>query len=56
MTYVCNTCGWEYDEDATTLGPGVPKGSFVPGTTWEDVQDDFLCPLCGASKDMFSKA
>lgn len=56
MTYVCNTCGFEYDEDAATVPPGVPKGRFEPGTKWEDLGDGFLCPLCGASKDMFSKA
>jgi len=56
MVYVCNTCGWEYDEDVDTLGPGVPKGSFTPGSNWEDIHDDFMCPLCGASKDMFSEA
>ena len=41
MKYVCDVCGWEYDEEA-----GYPEGDIEPGTKWEDVPEDFVCPLC----------
>jgi len=46
--YVCTFCGYVYDQ---TLG--VPDNSIAPGTSWEDVPEDFVCPVCGVSKDMF---
>ena len=49
MKYVCS-CGWEYNEAA-----GAPKNGIEPGTAWEDVPEDFACPLCGLGKDAFSK-
>ena len=49
--YVCDLCGWEYDPEA-----GYPDGGIAPGTAWEDVPADFVCPLCGASKEEFSEA
>ena len=51
MKYVCNLCGYEYDEIA-----GAPENGIAPGTKWEDLPDDFTCPICGAEKDEFSKA
>ena len=51
MKYVCNLCGWEYDESE-----GYPEGGIAPGTKWEDVPEDFTCPLCGVDKDQFSEA
>ena len=51
MKYVCDVCGWEYDEEA-----GAPDQGIAPGTKWEDLPDDFVCPLCGVGKDMFSEA
>ena len=48
--YVCETCGWEYDPEV-----GYPEGGIAPGTAWEDVPEDFECPLCGVGKDMFSE-
>jgi len=50
MKYVCDLCGWVYDEAI-----GCPEEDLAPGTKWEDVPDDFLCPLCSAGKDQFSK-
>ncbi len=41
MKYVCNICGWVYDEAET-------------GVKWEDLPEDFVCELCGAGKDEFS--
>ena len=49
--YVCDLCGWEYDE-----AEGYQEGEIAPGTKFEDLPDDFVCPLCGASKAQFSEA
>ena len=43
--------GWEYDEEA-----GYPEGGIAPGTKWEDVPEDFECPLCSVGKDQFAEA
>ena len=50
MKYECGACGYIYDEAA-----GEPESDIEPGTKWEDVPDDFVCPLCGAGKEEFSK-
>ena len=50
MKYICDVCGWEYDEE-----DGYPEGGIAPGTKWEDVPEDFECPLCFVGKDQFSK-
>ena len=49
--YVCDACGWEYDEEA-----GDPEHGIAPGTAFSDLPDDFVCPLCGVGKDIFSEA
>ena len=49
MKYVCDVCGWEYDEEK-----GYPEGGIAPGTKWEDIPEDFECPLCFVGKDQFS--
>jgi len=46
--YVCSACGYTYDESA-----GAPEIGVTPGTKWEDVPDDFACPLCGVPKSAF---
>ena len=51
MKYVCDICGWEYDEEA-----GDHENGIAPGTKFEDLPDDFVCPLCGADKSGFSEA
>lgn len=51
MKYVCDVCGWEYDEEK-----GAPEHGIAPGTKWEDVPEDFECPLCSVGKDEFSEA
>ena len=33
---------------------GYPEGGIAPGTKWEDVPQDFECPLCAVGKDQFS--
>lgn len=49
MKYVCNACGWVYDEEV-----GCPEQGIAPGTAFEDLPEDFTCPLCGVGKDEFS--
>ncbi|MFA5675899.1 MAG: rubredoxin [Christensenellales bacterium] len=46
--YECTVCGYIYDP-----AKGDSDNGVKPGTVWEDVPEDWVCPLCGASKDMF---
>jgi len=48
--YVCTVCGYIYDPEL-----GDPDSGVDAGTKWEDVPDDYECPVCGASKDDFEK-
>jgi len=48
--YVCSVCGYVYDP-----GQGDPDNGVAPGTKFEDLPDDWECPVCGASKDDFEK-
>lgn len=48
--YVCSICGYIYDEAA-----GIPEADIAPGTKWEDLPEDWVCPLCGAAKSDFEK-
>lgn len=50
MKYVCNICGYVYDEELGDVDNGIE-----PGTKWEDLPEDFVCPLCGVGKDDFSE-
>ncbi len=50
MKYVCDVCGWVYDEDE-----GYTEGGIAAGTKFEDLPDDFVCPLCGVGKEDFSE-
>lgn len=47
--YICDICGFVYDEAA-----GIPEKGIAPGTAFEDLPEDWTCPLCGATKDEFS--
>ena len=49
--YVCSVCGWEYDEEL-----GDAENGIAPGTKFEDLGDDFACPLCGVGKEDFELA
>ena len=51
MKYVCDVCGWEYDEEI-----GDPDNGIEPGTKFEDLPESFECPLCGVGKDNSSEA
>ncbi len=44
----CIVCGWVYDEET-----GDPDSGIEPGTRWEDIPDDWLCPDCGVGKEDF---
>lgn len=46
----CTICQYIYDPAV-----GDPDSGIAPGTAFEDIPDDWYCPLCGAGKDMFEK-
>ena len=48
--WVCNICGYIYDPEV-----GDPDNGVAAGTAWEDVPEDWVCPLCGVGKDQFSE-
>jgi len=48
VMYKCIVCGYIYDPEQ-----GDPAGGIEPGTQFIDLPDDYLCPICGASKDEF---
>lgn len=48
--YVCDLCGYEYDPTN-----GDPDSGVAPGTPFENLPADWVCPLCGAGKEDFSK-
>ena len=48
--YVCQICGFVYDE-----AKGMPDRGIAPGTTWEQLPENWVCPLCGAPKSQFKK-
>ena len=50
MKYVCDVCGWIYDEAA-----GAEELGIVPGTKFGDLPEDFLCPLCMVGTEFFSE-
>ena len=50
MKYVCDICGWEYDEAL-----GDPDNGIAPGTKFEDLPEDFVCPMCGVGKEDFEE-
>ncbi|GHT72936.1 Rubredoxin [Spirochaetia bacterium] len=49
--YVCNVCGYEYDPEK-----GDPDGGIAPGTPFESIPEDWVCPTCGVGKGDFSPA
>lgn len=46
--YRCTVCSFIYDPEL-----GDPESGIAPGTTFEDIPEDWTCPLCGVTKDMF---
>ena len=49
MKYICDVCGYVYDS-----ADGDPDNGVKAGTAFDDLPEDWVCPLCGASKDDFS--
>ena len=41
MEYVCDVCGWIYNEEM-----GDPDNGIAPGTKFDELPEDFICPLC----------
>ncbi len=50
MKHICDLCGYVYDPEEGDLDNGIE-----PGTEWEDLPEDYECPLCGAGKELFSE-
>jgi len=48
--YNCTVCGYTYDPAQGDLDNGI-----TAGTPFEQIPDDWVCPVCGASKDQFEK-
>lgn len=46
----CAVCGYIYDPEA-----GDPDGGIAPNTPFENIPDEWTCPVCGATKDLFEK-
>jgi rubredoxin len=48
--YVCQICGYIYDQ-----AEGDPDSGLAPGTPFEDIPDDWTCPLCGVDKSQLEE-
>lgn len=46
--YVCEPCGYVYDPEV-----GDPDNGIAPGTAFEDIPEDWVCPICGMGKEVF---
>ncbi len=51
QNWVCTVCGYVYDPKI-----GDPDGGIEAGTPFEEIPDDWVCPVCGAGKDDFELA
>lgn len=49
--YVCEFCGYEYDPEVGDTDSGI-----APGTAFEDIPEDWKCPVCGVGKENFQPA
>ena len=47
-TWQCQTCGFIYSE-----AEGLPTEGLAPGTRWNDIPEDWICPDCGMAKQQF---
>jgi len=47
-TWQCGACGFLYSE-----AEGLPDEGIAPGTRWEDIPEDWICPDCGMAKEQF---
>lgn len=48
--YVCDVCGYIYDPEIGDLDSGI-----APGTSFQDLPDEWICPVCGVGKEQFSE-
>jgi rubredoxin len=48
MQHECQNCGYIYDPDV-----GDSEGGIKAGTSFEDIPEDWVCPVCGATKSQF---
>ena len=48
--WICTVCGYIYDP-----AKGDPENGVAAGTSFEDIPSDWVCPVCGASKEDFEK-
>ncbi len=48
MRWICTNCGYIYDP-----ATGDTVGGIAPGTSFDDLPDDWVCPVCYANKDRF---
>ncbi|MCK9266327.1 rubredoxin [bacterium] len=48
--YECKVCGYIYDPEK-----GDPEADIKPGTSFDDLPEDWVCPECGVGKDQFEK-
>ena len=48
--YICTVCQWVYDPEI-----GDPEQGIEPGTPFESLPDDYVCPLCGVGKEDFEE-
>lgn len=46
--FVCTVCNWVYDPEI-----GDPESGIEPGTPFESIPEDWVCPLCGVGKEDF---
>lgn len=49
-TWTCSLCGYTYDPAS-----GDPDNGIAPGTPFEAIPEDWVCPVCGAGKDQFTE-
>jgi len=48
--YVCDVCGYIYEPEN-----GDPDNNIAPGTSFNDLPDDWVCPICSVGKDQFTE-
>ena len=48
--WTCKICGYDYDP-----GKGDPDGNILPNTSFEKLPKEWVCPICGAPRDLFEK-
>jgi rubredoxin len=47
QAYICSVCGFLYDDESADLGP---EGNIL---SFEELEDEWICPICGIKKELF---